>query len=654
MKILIHLAVVVMLGALIYSNTMRVPFVYDDEHNLEPLTNSSLNDWRCFINADYAKQLVRNGALQPNFPTRIVTFFTFALTYRLLGNSLAGYHLVNLLIHLLNGILVYCLLCLTLRTPFAKTAGEGGSSGIMAVLASLMFVSHPVQTEAVTYISQRFTSLATLFFLLSLVCYLWWRLDGESAAESLKKSTVWAFLGDRPLLYALSLFSAFMAMKSKEISFTLPLMICMYEYFFFAEGPRRRWLFLLPFLLTMLIIPLTVLAERADYVDIVNLKASLHESGPGKAILYLCTQFKVIVTYLRLLVLPVNQNLDYEYPLATGFFQLPVILSFLFLLTLFGLGTYLLVRSGRVVGRQGFGLRLVSLGIFWFFLTLSVESTLLPLQDVIFEHRLYLPSVGFFIALIALFAIIRARVGKVGGSILTITLLSLIFAWSGATYARNGVWRDQISLLEDVVSKSPGKSRSHYALGGLYQNAGRIGEAIQQYEEAIRLEPGSVDASFKLAMIYLEQGNYVAALPVLEEASRFQDACNDPQFYSALGESYLKTDRLAEAERALRLAIARDTHPEAPLRNLGEVYLKQKRFPEALAAFEEVLRVDPENSEILTTLGAIRAEQADYAGARRELQRALSMDPGNEQARQQLKRVLGSSRNRDRLPHQPD
>jgi tetratricopeptide (TPR) repeat protein len=641
MRIWIHLFVVVVLGVLIYANTMQVPFVYDDEQNLQALENPALNDLRCFVDADYAEQIMGKKLLYQNFPTRIVSYFTFALNYQLFDNSLTGYHLVNLVIHLLNGILVYCLMRLTMQTPFGVSGNFGGGSpGITAMLTALLFISHPVQTEAVTYISQRFTSLATLFYLLSLVCYISWRLGAEPAGESPNKSWVGGFLGSRPGFYALSLISALLAMKTKEISFTLPLMICLYEYFFFTEGLRRRWLTLLPLLLTMVIIPLAVFGEKSNYVDIANLSYSLDEAGSGNAILYLYTQFMVIVSYLRLLVLPVNQNLDYSFPLATGFFQLSVMLSFLFLSTLFGLGIYLFARSGQLGGRAAFRLRLISFGIFWFFLALSVESTFVPLLDVIFEHRLYLPSVGIFLALIAVVESIRSHVGSVGGRILTLSVVALILVWSGAAYARNAVWNDPLTLLSDIVSKSPDKSRPHYALGSLYRGVGRDAEAIREYKEAIRLEPAWVDSSFMLADIYLKQGNYAAALPVLEEAGKYQDARDEPQFYGVLGGLYMKAERFFEAERALRLAIMIDKHPEVPMRDLGEVYLRQKRYSEATAVLKSAMKLDPENSEINLTLAAVRVESGDYAAAVQDFQRALARNPRNEQARRQLEHVL--------------
>jgi tetratricopeptide (TPR) repeat protein len=609
LQMLIHLFLVVFLGSIIYSNTLQSPFVFDDESYIHD--NPVLRDLRGFGDARYAEKLMSKGVLDQNFRTRIVTFFTFAVNYQFLGNSLVGYHLVNLVIHLLNGILVYFLMRQTLRTPFARGDGGGGtSSGTTAMLTALLFVSHPVQTQAVTYISQRFTSLATLFCLLSLVAYGGWRLALPPAGEASEKSLP-GYLGERPGLYGLALFSTVLAMKTKEISFTLPLLLCLYEYSFFT-GTRRRWVVLLPFLLTMAIIPLSLFGEKAKYDDISYLTESLGKTGLGAPLLYLCTEFRVIVTYLRLLLLPVQQNLDYAYPIAEGFFQAPVILSFLLLITLAGLGVYLMVRSRRVSEvRQALWLRVSAFGIFWFFLALSVESSVIVLRDVIFEHRLYLPFVGFALVLVAVSQLIRARVGLTGGRILTAGMVGLILLWSGAAYLRNSVWRDPVLLWTDTVQKSPDKYRPHFALGNAYSFRGLDQEAIHEYREALRFEPTSVEAYGHLAEIYLRHRDFPAALAMLEQAAKCPDADSAPQLYNTLGELYLRAGRLPEAEAALAKAIPLDDHPEVPLRKLGELYLQQKRFAEARKALEAALKLDPANATISYDLGLASAAMGE-------------------------------------------
>ena len=179
-------------------------------------------------------------------------------------------------------------------------------------------------------------------------------------------------------------------MFTKEIVLTLPLMIVLYEFCFFGLETNTcrknikniNWKHLAPFLIMLLIIPLTMAGARSiNLGEIGRLAEETQTISRGH---YLLTQFRVLTTYLRLLFVPLNQNLDYDYPISLTLFHIPTLLSFLLLL--------LILTAGVVLFRR---YRLVSFCIFFFFLTLSVESSIIPIRDVIFEHRLYLPMAGY-------------------------------------------------------------------------------------------------------------------------------------------------------------------------------------------------------------------------------------------------------------------
>ena len=166
-------------------------------------------------------------------------------------------------------------------------------------------------------------------------------------------------------------------------------MILLYEFSFFKTRKDINWKYLVPFLLTLLIIPVTMFFTK---ISNVSRDTAILQKGPQdiSPMHYLLTQFRVMVTYIRLVFLPLNQNLDYDYPVSKSIFELPVLISFLFLITI-------LFCAKRLFSKY----RLVSFSIFWFFLTLLPESSLLPIKDVIFEHRLYLPLVGYSIFLVS-------------------------------------------------------------------------------------------------------------------------------------------------------------------------------------------------------------------------------------------------------------
>jgi hypothetical protein len=562
----VHMLITATLGAVIYSNTFNVSFTFDDRENI--VVNPVVRELRYFAEPSVAEEIL-SGNLFHVFRTRRIAYLTFALNYRVNGLDVAGYHIVNLAIHILNALLVYWLVALTFRTArFAPGAcGGGRDAWLVAFFASLVFVTHPVQTQAVTYIVQRTASLVAFFYLLSLAMYINARL-----VQSRKK---------RGLLYALSLVSAVLAMKTKENAFTLPFMVALYDFMFLGGPGKRRLVYLVPFFFTILIIPLAMMGGisgggMGELETAVVSIASSGRTGVSQGA-YLLTQFRVLVTYMRLLFLPVNQNVDYDYPAYGTFFDAPVFASFLFLALFVGLAIYFLSRSRR---RPWF--RLVSFGAFWFFMTLSVESSVIPIADEIFEHRAYLPSVGAIsAAVVAVFFIASSlserwtRRAVMYLCLLATAVLALL------TYTRNTLWQDEIRLWEDVVSKSPHKARAHLNLGLANEKSERYGEAIKEYREATRLDPGLAVAHNNLGVIYEKLGRYGDAEREYLTALRIRPGY--ALAHNNLGVVYEKLGRYDEAVREFKTAIGLKPHNEVFNRNLRHVYeliryrnLKQK------------------------------------------------------------------------------
>jgi tetratricopeptide (TPR) repeat protein len=585
---------IALLTALSYSNSFSVPFQFDDKWNL--VDNPQIKH--------FSNMLDLSGS-------RYVGFFTFALNYYYGQLHPFGYHLVNLLIHLANGGLVALLVLLLCRvadrpplTPDATAASPSVSPSLspsaqwIALATAALFLVHPVQTEAVTYIVQRFASLAALFYLLTVICYLRWRISPAN-----RRRWIW---------YGAALCTTVLAMKTKETTFTLPFMLLLVESVFFGLPSRRGWLGLLPFFLTLPIIPLSrpgALGEgEAGFAsDITSI------SRPE----YLFTQFRVIVTYLRLLVLPIQQTLDYDYPIYHSLFQLPVLVSFLGLLGLGGSALWLLLRKPA----SSPAVRLAAFGVLWFFLTLSIESSIIPIRDVIFEHRLYLPTVGLFLAASALLF------GAPGRRRLWVALaVGLVVAcFAAATYQRNFVWKDEVTLWSDVVKKSPRRARAHLGLGVAYEDQKRLDEAVEEYRTAYTLKPDFAEAHNNLGNIYKDQGR-------LDEAVReYQTAITiDPEHakaYYNIGLIYYKQGRFVEASRAFEVAIQHDPAYADAYNNLGLVEKALGHPDEAVKHYRTAIALNPEHVEAHNNLGVIYKQMGKYNQAIVEFQTASSLKP---------------------------
>ena len=559
---------------IIYSNTFTSPFHFDDIPNI--VDDNKIRDLSNFL--DFTG-------------TRYIGDLTFALNYHLGRLNVFGYHLVNTAIHILNGILVWWLVVLTLRVPMIERFGlDANIKGFIAMASSMIFTVHPIQTQAVTYIVQRYTSLAAFFYLLSIVLFVRWRLSSSG--------------GTRVFFYLFSILSAVLAMKTKEISFTLPFVILLCEYSFFRER-RKIPYHLIPILLTLVIIPVTLIGLDKPIGDMLGeLRAVSQETEKISRGDYLLTQFRVIVTYIRLLFLPVNQNLDYDYPIYYSLFTPGVFLSFLFLLSVSCLAIWFIVRSRRYGNAY---LLLSSFGILWFIITLSVESSLIPIKDVIFEHRLYLPGVGLAMAFSSAVAwgieYTRKRLSLNFSSILVIILIILILPLSVAAYHRNQVWKDEVALWTDVVKKSPDKARGYDNLGVAYYQQGQINEAIKEYKTAIRLDPNSHDAHYDLAVAYNKQGRLDDAVEEFNAALRLKP--NIAEIHYNLGLVYSRHGRIDEAIKAYTEALRLKPDHAGIHHDLGVAHARQGRIREAIGEFKTAVRLKPDFAEARNNLALL-------------------------------------------------
>lgn len=598
----------------VYSKVLRAPFMIDDAMYI--------------VGNDRIREL---SNLWPPYGTRYFGYLSFAVNYRLSALDVFGYHLTNVIIHIGSAFLVYQLIIYTFRTEWMEEAGLKGNpmaAAPVALTSSVIFAVHPLQTQAVTYITQRFASLAAFFYLLSLVLYVRWRItQGPGKA--------------RYAPYILSVVSAVLAQMSKEISFTLPVVIALYELTFF-RGKAGRLKYILPFLLTLAIIPFTMLAPKLGIsipgpgIDDKIMAAQVKELLTLSRYDYLLTQFRVLVTYMRLLVLPVNQNWAYDYPVSHSLFETRVLLSLFFLLCVFALAAYLFIRSRAA--KNGY-LLMAACGVFWFFITLSIESSIIPIKDVIFEHRLYLPSVGAALTFSSLaffgFAALRKKAFMVSLPVFSAALILMTSVpLAAAAYSRNGIWSDLLTFYEDVVAKSPNLPAPHYDLGVVYRKLGRTDDAIEQYRTAIRLKPDYYEAHNNLGNAYLEKG--MVDLAVGEYRTALKIDPEDAEAYYNLGNLYYAHSTLNEAIGNLREALKRDPRHTQALTTLGNAYFRMGLIDSAAAEYEKVLALDPGSVHAHSNMGNIHLMRNRIDQAAAEYKKAIELQPGYAGARYNL------------------
>ena len=340
------LLISILFGIILYSNSFHCSFHFDDYRNI--VDNAAIRD------------LGNVKAWWNFYPTRPVGIFTFALNYHFSQLNVWSYHLVNLVIHLLNTCLVGWLTLLIFSSPAVKDQPIASHKKRIALFVALLFVSHPLATQSVTYIYNGWLPLLHYFYLLSLALYMKVRIFNNGNGFNF-----WLLAG--------SFLSAVLALLTKEIAFTLPFAMILVEIFFIRynlhpspvptaigrEGPGMRLLkdyrlilFIAALLCSTIIIPVKLFTNVFK-----TLPLTLGHAHPLSPLTYLFTQFSVIVKYIQLLFLPLGLRVDYDFPVSDNFFHVRTLFSFLVLSALIA-GAVLLYKKHRVL----------SFGIFWFFL----------------------------------------------------------------------------------------------------------------------------------------------------------------------------------------------------------------------------------------------------------------------------------------------
>jgi tetratricopeptide (TPR) repeat protein len=467
-------ALFVLLGLLLYAPALHGPFVFDDVQ----ITKFTL--YHATGLSDLARVLFGHAV-----PRRLGRA-SFALNYYLDGFNPEGYHLVNILAHAANGVLLALLAWTLLRLlprdhPFVARAAP-----IAVASAGLWFV-HPVHTQAVAYIWQRYTCLSAVFFLTCLLAYVRARTGARH----------------RVLLFVASALCALLALLTKENAGALPLVVVLVESAFLAprEGFARRWRIILFGAAAFAVIAAAFLGPR-----FASMMAADFTSRGFTATERLLTQTRVLVRYVTLLGLPhpARLNLDYDVPLSRSLLDPPTTL-----LSALTLAAALAVAV--VYWRRD---RLLSFAILWFFVNQLIESTVIPL-DLANEHRLYIPSMFLLVYLVG-----RLWVRVSGSAARGLGLGAVLVVLCVWTVQRNRLWADPVALLEDTAAKSPGKSRVQANLAWAYAERGRLDEASRALERALAADPTLISAYQNLAAMHVQAGRLALARPLLEEAVR--------------------------------------------------------------------------------------------------------------------------------------
>jgi tetratricopeptide (TPR) repeat protein len=588
-------AVIALVGLAAYANSFDVPLQFDDLPNIVEATALHATDLS-------PAQLARAAG---GFPLhRWLAMVSFAANHAVHGLRPFGYHVVNLLFHVGAALLLHAV---ALRLLESLSFGDDRARRSAALVAALLFVAHPVNTQAVTYVVQRMTSMGTFFALLSIL--LWQVARARSGPSS-------------PPLYAGALLAFLLALGCKENFVVVPLLVLFIEWLVnprFTQTLRANWRWWAPAAF------LAALAGAAAAWAYSGVIASEHARFGIPLHDRLLSQGRILVHYLSLVALPLpsRMHVDYAWPPSTGLLSPPS--------TIFSLAAIAAGSVWALIQRQRFPL--VALAAGWFLIGLSVEQSVLPI-DLVFEHRLYFAALGIFV-LAGAAAVRLIRIPTLGVWPLAAPVVALLAL---GTHARNEQWREPTLLYASTGTEGPGAVRNLLSLSVAHRDRGEFDLAERALRRAIELAPREPEA-------YADMGSLELARGRPESAERWLRMAIDRNMGIAtvwhnLGSSLERQSRPDEAmsayERALQL---NPSHPQT--RTLWAL-LAYRRGDKgaARAAVDEAIALDPADAFALTVRAQLRMAGGDTPGAEADARAAVRMAPEIPHPHEVLVRVL--------------
>lgn len=428
-----------------------------------------LDDFRIILENPLLHDLADISAIWRFSEARFIASLTFAANYTLHGDSVFGYHLVNFLVHLLAGIALFWFARGLLHTP-ALASDDPGWKRWIPWLAVAIFLLHPLQTQAITYIVQRYTSLMAMFYLASMAAFVWARLRGSLP------------------LFTVAAAGLVLAALSKQTAATLPLALVLIELLFFRRLSPGAWTGTLAGAALLTIACAWLLTLPA--FDIPGLTRETDQITRGD---YLATQMEVLWRYIGLFFLFGEQRLEYDIAIASGF-SAPAT-------WVMALGHCAFIALAATLWRT---LPLLAFGVLFYYLAHLVESSFFPIIDVAFEHRSYLPNAGLALAAgWALSLLTRHLVRYRAGAVISMLVLLVV---ATATYARNSLWADRIAFLEHETRVTPNSQRAWTSLGKELMREARFEAALEALRQAAEIaerhEAGALRPPTILNMIF--------------------------------------------------------------------------------------------------------------------------------------------------------
>ncbi len=591
-------ACICILGGIAFWNSFNGAFVFDDDYHI--VENDNLH---CFWPP-------WNWLNEGRGISRPVVTFTLAANYGLGRLRPWGYHFVNLSVHLLASLTLFGVIRRTLITPRLRET-FGAAATPLALVATLLWMVHPLQTQSVTYVVQRCESMMGLFLALALYCSI----------RGYPSSRAW-------LWYSGASLAALLGAGCKQVIIVVPILAFVYDAVFLSEtfqGAARRWkahaVLCSSWIGVAVITALMPAASSAGFSFPMCSPVEYARSQPG-----------VILHYLQLALWPDHLCLDYWWPIATTATQ--IVPQAFVLLLLLGATVYALRRAPA----WGF------LGA-WFFLILAPTSSILPIADLAVEHRMYLSLASVSLAVVCgAFLLGRKLIERSllapGTARMCAAALALILlsALTARTILRNCDYYDASRMWKQIVEFHPHNARAQSNLGASLTREGRFDEAIKQYGIALKLAPDAAEVYNNLGSAYSRQGMTDESIVYYRKAVEL-----DPKYVAAhcnLGAGLATKGLHAEAVEHYKKALELNPSYAEAYSNMSSALVEMQKYDEAIDCLKKALSIDPNLLEALNNMGTALCKKGLLDEGAAAYRRAIQVSPTCAEARTNLANTL--------------
>jgi Flp pilus assembly protein TadD len=539
---------------LIYGNSLHSPFIWDDQYLITE--NYFIRSFK-YIFEIFKHHLYYSSAGISNFYRPLQIFFLM-IDYSLWKDNPLGYHITNLIFHILCSFVIY----LVINFIFKERT--------IAFLASLLFLVHPVNSTVVNYISSRADSQASLFILLSLFLFLKYIVATNSKIY---------FFG--------SLTSFILALFSKEVAIILPFLLLM-TIPFVSSAKKEIFRKTMPFFIILAIY---------GFLRLTILRFSSPGVSPPSLYIRLLTTSESFVRLIVLLFLPLQIHIEKSIPYSNGLFQPSTIIS---LITLIAIWVFMF-RIRRYS-------KMCFFGLLWFFATLIPMANIVPINATIADHWLYLPCFGFILGVIGGIADwikgVDSKIKRQANGLALCIYVLVVIIFSARTIKQNNIWHSPIKFYQLALKFSPKSFRAHNEIGVIYLNQKKYDEAISEFKQAIDINPQFDQAYDNLGVAYDHNGELEKA--ILQYKKALELSPNNAKVYNNLGNAYNKLNQFDKAIEAYEMALRLNPDYISAYNNLGVIYYKKHMFKKARRYWERALEINPAYEMVIDNLNILK------------------------------------------------